>query len=77
MCQNTIIPKPCVYNCGTRIYWNIQENAYDEVFTKKKHNCPNRSKSNNNVTQSTTTKPKYYYNISKSLLTLNQRCLIP
>ena len=23
--SSTIIPKPCSYNCGTRIYWNNQE----------------------------------------------------
>jgi hypothetical protein len=56
---NTIInPKPCNYNCGTRIYWNTSENAYFEVFSKKKHMCPNRSKS---VTPTNTaSKPNYY-----------------
>ena len=69
---NVINPKPCNYNCGTRIYWNNQENAYFEVFTKQKHVRPNRmSKSNNNVTQTTTTgatnnKPNYYNNKKKS-----------
>jgi hypothetical protein len=63
--NNTIIPKSCNYNCGTRIYWDTSENAYLEVFTKKKHNCPNRSKS---VTQTTTTnvnKPTYYNKFAK------------
>jgi hypothetical protein len=62
--NNTIIPKSCNYNCGTRIYWDTSENAYLEVFTKKKHNCPNRSKS---VTQTTTTtaKPNYYNKFAK------------
>jgi hypothetical protein len=62
-----INPKPCNYNCGTRIYWNTSENAYFEVFAKKKHICPNRSKSNNNVvTQTTTnTKPSYYNKFAK------------
>jgi hypothetical protein len=23
--SSTIIPKPCSYNCDTRIYWNNQE----------------------------------------------------
>ena len=32
---NTINPKPCVYNCNTRTYWNNEENAYFEVFAKK------------------------------------------
>jgi hypothetical protein len=44
---NTINPKPCTYGCGTRIYWNTSENAYFEVFAKKKHVCPNRSNYNN------------------------------
>ena len=30
---NIINPKPCNYNCGTRIYWNTSENAYFEVFS--------------------------------------------
>ena len=57
---NTINPKACGYGCNTRIYWNNEETEYFEVFTKKKHVCPNRSKS---VTQTTTstTKPTYYF----------------
>ncbi|HEU4483636.1 MAG TPA: hypothetical protein VFR65_11355 [Nitrososphaeraceae archaeon] len=39
--QNNIYPKPCVYNCNTQIYWNVATNEYWEVFTKKKHVCPN------------------------------------
>ena len=60
---NTINPKPCVYNCNTRIYWNNEENAYFEVFAKKKHVCPNRAngKSIKNNTAAVT-KPNYYYN---------------
>ena len=66
---NTINPKPCNYGCGTRIYWNTSENAYFEVFVKKKHICPNRSNYNNKKPSgivasvpSTTTisKPPYY-----------------
>ena len=33
--NQNIYPKPCVYNCGVQIYWNISENTYFEVFTKK------------------------------------------
>ena len=63
-----IIPRDYVYKCNTRIYWNYQENTYFEVFSNKKHVCPNRySSSNNNnkksVTQTataTTNKPTYY-----------------
>jgi len=64
---NTIInPKPCNYNCGTRIYWDTSESVYLEVFTKKRHSCPNRSKS---VTQTTTaTKPNYYNKFLNTLL---------
>ena len=65
MSSNTINPKPCNYGCNTRIYWNTSENAYFEVFAKKKHICPNRS-NGKSVTQSTTnavlSKPNYYYN---------------
>jgi hypothetical protein len=57
---NTINPKPCVYNCNTRIFWNTLENAYFEVFSKTRHQRSNRQqgKKSNNVTQ-TTTKPNY------------------
>ena len=65
--STNINPKDCSYQCGTRIYWDTSENAYFEVFSKKKHICPNRSSSNNNnkksVTQTataTTNKPTYY-----------------
>jgi hypothetical protein len=61
--NNIINPKPCNYNCGTRIYWNISENVYFEVFSGNRHQCPNRQqgkKSNNTVTQMTITKPNYY-----------------
>jgi hypothetical protein len=68
---NTIInPKPCNYNCGTRIYWNTTENAYFEVFSGNRHQCPNRqqqSNYNNNkvistqtTTTNTTNKSNYY-----------------
>jgi hypothetical protein len=65
--HNIFNPKPCNYNCGTRIYWNTSENAYYEVFSGNRHQCPNRhqqqgKKSNNTVTQMTTTNPNYYSN---------------
>jgi hypothetical protein len=40
--NNNIYPKPCVYNCGVQIFWNTATSEYWEVFTKKKHICPNR-----------------------------------
>jgi hypothetical protein len=66
--QNNINPKSCNYGCNTQIYWNSSVNEYWEVFTKKKHICPNRSSTkskSNNVTQSTTNtaptnRPTYY-----------------
>ena len=51
--NQNIYPKPCVYNCGVQIYWNIVTNEYWEVFTKKKHICPNRV-NNKPVTANTT-----------------------
>jgi hypothetical protein len=66
---NTIInPKSCNYGCNTKIYWNTSENAYFEIFAKKKHICPNRS-NGQSLTQSTTnaavSKPKYYNKFTK------------
>jgi hypothetical protein len=64
--NQNINPKPCAYNCNIQIYWNTATNEYWEVFTKKKHICPNRSKSvtqtttTNNNTATTTNKPTYY-----------------
>ena len=40
--NQNIYPKPCVYNCGVQIFWNTASSEYWEVFTKKKHICPNR-----------------------------------
>lgn len=63
---NTIInPKPCVYNCCTRIYWNTTDNAYWEVFSKKKHVCPNRSNkittTNNNTNNASNINRQSFY----------------
>jgi hypothetical protein len=67
---SNINPKPCAYGCGIQIYWNTLDNAYFEVFTKKKHICPNRvnkpvtANTSNNLagtaTTTTNTKPTYY-----------------
>ena len=67
MSSNTIInPKPCNYGCNTKIYWNITENAYFELFSKKKHVCPNRSNktiiTNTNTSSNTNNSPFYYKN---------------
>ena len=66
--QNNIYPKSCNYGCNTQIYWNNSTNEYWEVFTKKKHICPNRSNNKPTttavyqITGTTTsnTKPTYY-----------------
>jgi hypothetical protein len=66
--QNNIYPKSCNYGCNTQIYWNTSVNEYWEVFTQKKHICPNRVNNKPSVTSSNTssatagvsTKPTYY-----------------
>src|SRR5215211_1976631 len=62
--NNNIYPKSCTYGCNTQIYWNVSVNEYWEVFTKKKHICPNRvNKSVTNTINSPTdgisNKPSY------------------
>ena len=67
--QNNIYPKSCNYGCNTQIYWNTSVNEYWEVFTKKKHICPNRVNNKPSVTNANTSsatiagvssKPTYY-----------------
>ena len=62
--QNNIYPKSCNYGCNTQIYWNASVNEYWEVFTQKKHICPNRSSNKPTTTTATTTtvtnRPTYY-----------------
>ena len=60
---NIINPKPCNYNCGTRIYWNTSENAYFKIFCGNRHKFPNISRSNITTTvksKNDFTKPNYY-----------------
>ena len=61
---NPINPKSCNYGCNTQIYWNSSLNEYWEVFTKKKHICPNRfsnaKPTNTTGTTTNNTKPTYY-----------------
>src|SRR5215204_5710927 len=73
--NQNITTKLCIYGCGLNLYWNTTVNEYWEVFTKKKHICPNRLLNNNNNynkksrTPSTTnsvSKPTYYNNYKKS-----------
>ena len=53
--NQNINPRPCVYGCGIQIYWNSLVNEYWEVFTKKKHICPNRG----NKSSGTSIKSKF------------------
>ena len=48
--NQNINPKLCVYNCGIQIYWNTATSEYLEVFTKKRHICPNRVNKPSQVT---------------------------
>jgi hypothetical protein len=49
--NQNINPRLCVYGYGIQIYWNSSVNEYWEVFTKKKHICPNRgTKSSGTIT---------------------------
>ena len=65
---SNINPISCNYGCNTRIYWDVNQNAYFEVFSQKRHICPNIINNNNNnpiipTTASTITsniKPTYY-----------------
>jgi hypothetical protein len=59
MSSRNIYPKPCVYNCGVQIFWNTATNEYWEVFTKKKHICPNRD---NNKPVTANNKPSHFSN---------------
>src|SRR5687768_17202163 len=54
--NQNINQRPCVYGCGIQIYWNDSVNEYWEVFTKKKHICPNRRNKSSGITTTTITK---------------------
>ena len=45
-----IRPKSCSYGCDVKIYWDIEENTYYELNSKKKHICPNLSTYNKHTT---------------------------
>ncbi|MGE5634764.1 MAG: hypothetical protein ACM3VV_05990 [Deltaproteobacteria bacterium] len=59
-------PKNCTYGCGVEIYWNTEENTYFELYSRKKHICPNRGSYNNKKSIITppiyAAKPRYYNN---------------
>jgi len=53
--QPPIKVKSCNQGCNTQIYWDVLNNQYNELNTKKKHICPNWNKSKSS---SSTYKPK-------------------
>jgi hypothetical protein len=58
-----IRPKSCAYGCGVEIYWNTEENTYYELYSRKKHICPNivtYSKEPKIIPPTTAGKPSYY-----------------
>ena len=75
-------PKPCNYNCETRIYWNNQENEYFEVLSGNRHQCTNRKQqqqqsnynnkkatySSSQQTTSIANKPSYYSTNNKPII---------
>ena len=61
--NQNINPKSCTYGCGLQIYWNLEKNEYWEVFTQKKHICPNHvnnKPTTTSITATTTNRPTYY-----------------
>ena len=55
--------KSCTYGCGVEIYWNTEENTYYELYSRKKHVCPNLvtyNKESKIIPPTTTAKPSYY-----------------
>ena len=65
--NQNIIPKDCSYQCRTRIFCNTAENTYFEVFTKQKHQCPNRSNQKKSTRHNSVmnNKPNYYNRFAK------------
>lgn len=73
---HNINPKPSAYGCSIQIYWTTSANEYWNIFTKKKHICPNRRQKSATTTAagitppSTTSKPHYYNLTTVTKITL-------
>ena len=67
MSNQNISTKLCIYGCGLNLYWNNSTSEYWEVFTKKKHYCPNRSNQQKPVIPNSVmyNKPNYYNRFAK------------
>ncbi len=65
---HNINPKPCAYGCSIQIYWITSANEYWNIFTKKKHICPNRRQKSATaaagITPPSTTSKPHYYNLT-------------
>ena len=64
---HNINPKPCAYDCSIQIYWTTSANEYWNIFTKKKHICPNhrqKSTTTAGITLPSTTSKAHYYNLT-------------
>ena len=73
-----IKPKSCSYGCGVEIYWNVEENTYFELYSRKKHICPNRISYTNKKPSAINPptyamKPKYYNDNKISDLSNNNK----
>jgi hypothetical protein len=65
-------PESCTYGCGVEIYWNTEENTYYELYSGKKHICPNLliyNKDSKILRPNTALKPSY---INKELSSINK-----
>jgi hypothetical protein len=77
--NQNIYPKSCTYGCNTQIYWNTATNEYWEVFTKKKHICPNRQQQSNQQLPLQHHQQDQLITIKNHgpILNQNQKCPIP
>ena len=65
--NQNISTKLCIYGCGLNLYWNTSTSEYWEVFTKKKHICPNRSNQQKSTIYNSVVnnKPTHYNRFAK------------
>src|SRR5215210_6002427 len=71
---HNINSKPYAYGCSIQIYWTTSANEYWNIFTKKKHICPNRRQKSATalatatatagITPPSTTSKPHYYNLT-------------
>lgn len=49
--------RDCKNNCGTQIYWSVEDNFYVEYDSGERHMCPNWQKSGGTTTTKPSVKP--------------------